>query len=294
MSLKRVGIPEWKAGGFVPTSPMADLSGCAGQRSYLSQIQLMKKLSYSLKPGPLLCALLLTGFNSSAQMPGMGAPAGMGTALAKLFGDVTAFTAKAEMQVLDSGQKEVMSAPMDFALLDGKIRFAMDVAQVKSSSMPPGAAEQVKALGMARIVSVIRPDKKLAYVIYPDMKSVLTVPTPKEEADAAAKPPKITKTPLGKETLDGHACTKNKVVISDDKGKSVEATTWNAADLKDFPIQIQTEEKANTSLIHFKQIEFNKPDAKQFDAPADYTVYNDQNDLMAAVMKKMQAATPQK
>jgi hypothetical protein len=260
----------------------------------LSQTQLMKTISYALRHGLSLCVLLLPAFGGHAQMPGMGAPAGMSVALARLFGDVTAFSAKAEMRVLDSSQKELVSTPMDFALLDGKIRFQMDIAQARSSSMPPGAAEQVKQLGMSRIISVIRPDKKVVYVIYPDMKSLLTMATPKEEAEAAAKTPKITKTPLGKETLDGHACTKNKVVISDDKGKSVEATTWNAADLKDFPIQIQTQEKESTSIIHFQQVEFTKPEAKQFDAPTGYTEYTDQNDLMQAVMKKMMEATPKK
>ena len=36
---------------------------------------------------------------------------------------------------------------------------------------------------------------------------------------------------------------KNKVVVKNDKGPVLEAVTWNAADLKDFPLQIEMKEK---------------------------------------------------
>lgn len=231
----------------------------------------------------------LAAFNVFAQMPGAGSPAGMSAAMVKLFGDVKAFSAKAEVQVLDGSQKEMARMPMDFALLDGSIRVEMDMTQVKNNTMPPGAAAQLKQMGMAQIISVVRPDKKLIYVIYPEQKILLSMAMPKEEAEAAQKTPKIQKTSLGKETLDGHDCTKFKVLISDEQGNSVQATTWNAADLKDFPLQIQTQEKEATSIVRFKQVQFVKPDLKQFEPPAGYTQYTNQWELQQAVMKKMMA-----
>ena len=36
---------------------------------------------------------------------------------------------------------------------------------------------------------------------------------------------------------------KNKVVVKGSKGPVLEAITWNATDLKDFPIQIEMKEK---------------------------------------------------
>jgi hypothetical protein len=229
----------------------------------------------------------VAAWNSSAQMPGAGSPAGMSAAMVKLFGDIKAFTAKAEVQVLDGSQKQLALMPMDFALLDGSIRVEMDMTQVKNSSMPPGAAAQLKQLGMAQVISVVRPDKKTIYVIYPDQKIYLNMPMPKEDAEAAQKTPKIQKTALGKDTLDGHACVKNKTLISDDRGNSVEATTWNATDLKDFPVQIQTQENQATSLVRFKQIQFTKPELKQFEPPPGYAQYTNQWELQQAVMKKM-------
>ena len=54
------------------------------------------------------------------------------------------------------------------------------------------------------------------------------------------------------------------------RGRCLEAVTWNAADLKDFPLQIEMKEKDNTVRMRFTQVRFVKPDAKQFDLPATY------------------------
>lgn len=235
----------------------------------------------------LATVLLLIALNASAQMPGPGAPAGISGALTRLFGETKAFAAKAQVRLLDGSQTETMSMPMDFALLDGNIRIEVDMTQTKNKEISAGAADQLKRLGMAQIISIIRVDRKLIYVIYPESRCLLMIPLRKEEAEAAAKDPKIQKTPLAKETIDGHACVKNKVTITVDQGQTVEATTWNATDMKDFPLQIQTTEKETTSIVRYKEVQFARPDPKQFEPPAGYTQYNNQMELMQGLMKKM-------
>jgi len=153
--------------------------------------------------------------------------------------------------------------------------------------MPAGAAVSLQKMGMAHVISLFRPDRKRAYVIYPDQKMFLRI----ESADLGEDTAKSTKTAIGQETLDGHACVKNKVVITGEKGQTIEAITWNAADLKDFPLQIQTKESGKTSLMRFSQVRFEKLDAAQFEPPKDYTEYTDQMELMQAVMKKVTAGT---
>jgi hypothetical protein len=54
-------------------------------------------------------------------------------------------------------------------------------------------------------------------------------------------------------------------------------------------MQIQTNEKENSSILRFKNVQFNKPDPKQFDPPSDYSQYNTQEELMQAGLPK---ATP--
>jgi hypothetical protein len=118
---------------------------------------------------------------------------------------------------------------------------------------------------------VFRPDKKVTYVIYPGIQSYQEVILVKGEADAFEKGLKLKKAALGKETIDGHPCVKNKAIISDGKTQVFEATTWNATDLKDFPVRIEMKEKVNTVRMTFSQVRFVKPEAKQFEVPAGYS-----------------------
>lgn len=253
----------------------------------------MKKSLLGMKLKAALALGLLCSLGTYAQMPGSGGPSGMDMAMLKLFGDIKDFSAKAQVRILDESQQEVISMPMDFAMLDSNVRMDMDLTQAKGNSMPPGAADSLKQMGMAQLSSITRRDKKLTYVVYPGPKMMLSMPLPKEAStnDASSK---IEKTEQGKEDLDGHPCVKNKVVFTDDSGKSIEALTWNATDLKDFPLQIQAKEKDNTSVIHFSQVKLAKPDAKQFDPPAGYTQYSNQMELMQAMMTKMTQETPPK
>ncbi len=235
-----------------------------------------------LQAGILGC-LFMACLAAPAQVPGAGGPAGMTAAMSKLFGDIKNFSARAEAQVLDGSQKEIVKMPMDFEFLDGKMRVQIDMSEMKNSNMPPGAADQLKQMGMAKVISIIRPDKDLAYVIYPENKVLMTMPLPQQDGEA-----KIKKTAVGKETIAGHTCTKENVVITDSKGQNLEATTWNASDLKNFPVQIQTKDKENTSVIRFSNVQLAKANAGDFEPPAGYTQYSSPAEMMQGMMSKMQ------
>jgi hypothetical protein len=237
-----------------------------------------------------IIAFWLAGASLSLAQMGAGSPGGMGAAFTKLFGDITAFSAKAEVRVLDKSQQEVMKGPMSFALLDNKVRVELDMAEFKNKGEPAGANDELKQMGMSHVVSVIRPDKKVIYVIYPDHKALASMPLSKEEAEAAEKKPTLQKTETGKETVDGHPCIKNTVIVTGDKGKILEATTWNATDLKDFPVQIQTRDQNNyTSIVTYRQVQLAKPDAGQFDPPAGYKHYNEPAEMVDDIQKKTSA-----
>lgn len=236
---------------------------------------------------PLVGLWLMLMVGDAFGQAGAPGPAGMSSALTKLFGKTTAFSSKGEMQVNDSAKHEVSFWPMDFSLLDKKIRVEIDLTQTRNKGVPAEMGAMLKQMGMSQVVSIIRPDKGLIYVIYPDQKAMLTMPLAKEDSEGSEKPPNITKTALGKETIDGHPCIKNKVVVSDSTGQSTEAITWDASDLHDLPIQIQTQEPTSTSVIRFKQIQFARPAAGYFEPPSGFTVYDTAEELKMAVMKKV-------
>jgi len=230
--------------------------------------------------------LLGSALHAQSPVPG-GSSAAMNAVLTKLFGSNNTFVAKSDVRVMDKDRKETMSVTMNVVSLDGKIRSEVDMTQVKSAELPPELTANLKQMGMDRVVSIMRPDKKAIYLVYPSLQAYVNMPFAKEEAEAFEKDAKMEKTQLGKETIDGHSCTKNKVVVVDGKGGKQEVIVWNATDLKDFPVQIQVQEKDSIILMLYREIQFIKPDGKQFDPPSGYKQYADNQQLMQKAMEKI-------
>lgn len=236
-----------------------------------------------------LCSILFFLFcvNCSlrAQSP---APTGpdLDAATGKLFGANQSFSATMEMQTVDPKSGDPITMPGKIYFDSGKSRFEVDMTQMKSSRMSPKDADQMKQMGMANIVIIGRPDKKISYLVYPGMESY--VENPIKSADLSPDDYKIQTTALGNETVDGHPCVKNKDVVTDKKGHQIESTVWNATDLKNFPIKIQTTTAGDAATISYKEISFAKPDAKQFEPPSGYTKYDSASAMMRAqIMKQM-------
>jgi hypothetical protein len=230
----------------------------------------MKTLSPTPRILITLAIALLAGQAGLAQLPTAGSRTGINAAFVRLFGANDAFTAKVTTRMLDASQKEVVRMPMDFAALDRKVRLDINLAQMQSKELTPSTMAALQKAGMDRMASIFRPDKKATYILYPGVQSYQIIPMPKGEAEAFEKGFTLEKTPLGKETIDGHPCVKNKAIVKGDKGPVLEVTTWNATDLKDFPVQIGMKEKENTVLMGFSDVRFAKPDARQFELPANY------------------------
>ncbi|MDB6111496.1 MAG: hypothetical protein JWR69_3246 [Pedosphaera sp.] len=253
--------------------------------TFIKPIKIMKQALTSL-----FLAAALGSFSCFAQM-GSGATPGMDAAMTKLFGKNNAFTAKAELNLRMSEQKEPMTMEMNISMLEGKTRSEMDMTTAKGGPMPPNAAAMMKQMGMDKIVAISRPDKKMTLVIYPGLQSYAEIAMSEKEAASANKDYKLETASLGKETIDGHPCEKNKVTMTDDKGEKQDALVWNASDLKDFPVQLQMTTEGNTILMKFKEVKLDKPAAKLFDAPTDLTKYTSLQTMMQeAMMKKMGGA----
>jgi len=227
---------------------------------------------------------LCTGSILPAHAQVGGAPNALNSAMMKIFGKNTAFTAKAEVKI--SGAQE-MTLPMEMAVLDGKMRTTMEISAMKSAQLPPQAMAQLKLMGMDLIVTVMAPGQKSGLMIYPNSKSYVEIPASALGA-ASEKEPKIEKTEIGKDTVDGRPTVKNKVVITDDTGKATEMTVWNAPDLKDFPVKMEIVERGNQITIVYKDIKTDKPDAKLFEAPSDFKKYGSPQEMMMEAMKKAQ------
>jgi hypothetical protein len=210
-------------------------------------------------------AAVLAAATAWAQGPG-----GMGN-MARFFGDNKAFTAtvKTAMKNTPVGPMEM---EMQMSMLDGKVRVEMDMSQMKG--LGPRAA-QMKQMGMDKMVNIMRPDKKVAYIIYPNLQAYAeNVLTDEQAANMLDTTSKLEKTSMGKETIDGHACEKNKVTVTPEKGEKQDVMVWNATDMKNFPIQMEMSANGNDIVMKYTNVKLDKPDAKLFEPPAGFTKYD--------------------
>ena len=222
-----------------------------------------------------------------AQLPG-GGQAGWNAATLKLFGDVPAFTSKTEIHVQQKGSAEPLAMTVDFAMLEGKVRLDIDLNTIKSKQLPPETMASFKAAGLDKLATVIRPDRKSALLIYPGVRGYVEMPMSREEAADLDRKFKVEKTRVGRETVDGHSCEKNKVVISaGDNSSKHEAIVWYAADLNNFPVRMQMLQEGTTVVMDYRNVKFVRTDARQFDPPAGYTKHATAELLMQNAMMRM-------
>ncbi|HEX4644372.1 MAG TPA: DUF4412 domain-containing protein [Verrucomicrobiae bacterium] len=252
----------------------------------------MVKLNTGKGGLPLAMAIFLAVSAISQAQSGLpmspGSGGAMNSALLKLFGNNTAFTAQTELRVVDNkAKKETALMPMKFTMLDGKVRADLDTTQIKSKEVAPEVIAEMKKMGMDSIISIQRLDKKTTLLIYPSLRACVETPMSKDEIAEATRAYKVEKTKLGRETVEGHACDKNKVVLTGDQGQKVEATVWNASDLKDFPVKIQMTDPDNTIVFTFKDVKPGRPDPGLFEAPEKFTKYDNVQRLMMAAMARV-------
>jgi hypothetical protein len=99
-----------------------------------------------------------------------------------------------------------------FLRAEGKAHMEMDILNMQGGHVPPAAAARMKQMGMGKLTVIIRRDKGLSYMVYPDMKAYTETATQEKYAPVADY--KSASTKLGQETIDGHDCVKNKVVVT--------------------------------------------------------------------------------
>jgi hypothetical protein len=243
-------------------------------------LNLMKKYFLILT----LVILSLEIFPVRAQLGGAPGVPQFGNGMEKLFGDNQAFSATLQMQMNSTGSPMTMSGKMSFD--KGSSRTEMDMADMKGGGLPPDAMTQMKSMGLDRMVTISQSNKKVVYVVYPNAQSYTEMTPPDSAAATTNTDSKVEITELGKETVAGHPCVKNKAVVTDKQGEKHEFTVWNATDLKNFPVKIEMNEQGSAITVSYQNISFAKPDASLFSPPTGFTKYDSVQEMMQSVMMK--------
>lgn len=227
----------------------------------------------------LLVAVLVCAAPAFAQMGGGSAGQSYNSGMDELFKANPVFSAT--MQTSINGPQGVMSVTSTTIYDHGNSRSEMNMANVSAPNVPPGAVAQMKAIGMDDVVTIATAAKTNIYTIYPNLKAYVSMPLPSAAAGVPKADVQITK--LGDETVAGHSCVKNKVVVTTG-GETHEFTAWNATDLNNFPVQIAISEQGMSATMTYQNITFGHVSASQFLPPTGYKSYNSVPELMQAAM----------
>lgn len=229
----------------------------------------------------LLALLALIGVHTSTATAQL--PTGQGSfnpALLQLFGNNKAFVGRTDLRMSDKANKEIIRMPMQMSFLDGKVRVEVSLNDITSASLATEATKLFKQAGMDRVVSILRPDRKVSVIAFPTAKIYAEEPMSPSDAEGYSAKYDLTSKELGKETIEGHPCVKSQVSVKSGTGAAVQGVVWNATDLKNFPIKIQLPEGDSLVEMTFKDVKLQKPDAASFEPPAGYRRYDNMEKLV--------------
>jgi len=204
------------------------------------------------------------------------------------------FEAKIVMTVTPGKTSEAASpshnpGPMDMLMTmsEGKSRVEMDFSRMMGGvaagkgGMPPG---------LDKMVTISRPDKKVIYQVVPGLSAYCEMPIPDVSAGKSA-PSKIDRTVEGNEKVQSYNCEKVRNTITTADGKTVTVLTWEAKELKGFPVKMETETPEGRMTMLFQDIKTTKPPRSVFEPPEGYTKYGSMQELMMSGMMKMMPKT---
>ena len=182
------------------------------------------------------------------------------------------FTAVIHSVSLNKGNNQswVFDAPL--WITGQKMKMEMDMSQMMAAQGAKDAGQSP----MSRMTMLNRGDKKTGYTLYPNVKKYLVH---NETAERDEKP-KVEKTKVGSETIDGHPCDKYKVVITYKSEKPQEGFIWNARDLGGMTIKSEVENKDFKMTTELKKVVLRSSPASTFEIPAGYTEAKNFMELM--------------
>jgi len=77
----------------------------------------------------------------------------------------------------------------------------------------------------------------------------------------------VTRTDVGRDTLEGHPCKVEKVIVTRSDGKKIESKVWEAQDLRGIPVKIESHIGEITLSAYYRDIVLGTPDEGLFTIP---------------------------
>jgi hypothetical protein len=127
---------------------------------------------------------------------------------------------------------------------------------------------EIQASGQP-IINIMRPDKKLVWIIMPQQKAYMEMPInqgTQQQMMTLTEKQKAKMKKVGSETIDGYACEKYETTMNH-QGKSMKVYTWIPADLG-VPIKVVAED--GSFSMEYKDIKPGQLADSEFEPPQGY------------------------
>ena len=206
------------------------------------------------------------------------------TVIKKLCGEQPSFSADATVDLTETGSTQTMMImPSKFTFSGNDMRWDLDAGQMSGSAMPPEAAAALRDAKLDKMCFIARLDKKAGYVVFPGVQAYIYFPIPESEISQAletAKDIKLKTEVLGKETVDGYDCTKNRITVPKEADLHEEAIVWSAAILKNYPIKLEIGTPDGKMIFHFRDVKFDTPPVGTFDVATNLVCKASSQEIM--------------
>lgn len=176
------------------------------------------------------------------------------------------FSAVMSSTTLDKNTREAAKFDVPVARAGKKLRLDMDMSKTMEAR---GGEDREAAAAFSRMTMLERGDIDVSYTLYPNVKKYMS--HKESEAERQAKEPKVEKTRVGSEVIDGHPSDKFRVRITEESGRVHEGHVWNAKDLDGLTIKSETEDQDRKVTTVMKNIILKTPAASLFEIPSDFT-----------------------
>lgn len=194
-----------------------------------------------------------------------------------LLGPDAAFTASGVLTGISTNDEESFVFELNYAVLQRRIRTESDLSKMRGAHACDNAQDHIRDVGMDQIVSIIDPELKRNYTVYP--RAGVYLDTPLDWRERLKEIADVQKTALGPDTVGGHPCIKYRVFAVDQIGDESELLVWEATNLNRFPIQMRYEVEQGMFTMRFSNVKLAAPDITAFQPPAEFCRYTDLSKL---------------
>lgn len=204
--------------------------------------------------------------------------------------------ASAEFITKTDGKPDVM--PVKIAIFGNMTRVEMDITKEQggkaSDEIMAGYYKDLKTAGSAESVSIFNPTKKCMYLVLPRLKAYLQTPIPEKQLEELKQRPDAKRSELGKDKMDGHACTKYRITFGAEgpmdvwrTWESPSATVWVAEDVPACPLRLDVlaSDGGTNCTFTIKDVQSGKVDASLFEPPKGFAKCETQDALMKIIME---------